>query len=389
MNENNQESFNANTELEGQLTQNQGESIQPPIGNFAQPPTGVSGLAIAGLVVGIIAVAGSWIPLLNFISIIMGIVAIGLSVGAFIVTVKGIKKGKEIAIAGIVLGIITIVLFIVMYGTAGAVANKVGNDLASDKIGGFDGETNQTLSFYGIDFSFPSYFDVLSDKSTETCKMYYPEEEDYYASLEFDSDDFTGTQEEFEDTITDGNDGIMDTLRDNGYDVEIKESEETTIAGLSGWVITLSIQNGDVVSNVRNAIVYNINEGKIIFITVQYDSTDQSNYDYFGDFDKMNETAILVGKPADNSQSTGDHTTYKQFLEEYEAWVDNYIALLEKYQNDPTDLSILDDYTAMTKDMLEWSEKAEQIQGDLTGDDLIDYMETMTRITKKLTGLLG
>jgi adenylosuccinate synthase len=66
--------------------------------------------------------------------------------------------------------------------------------------------------------------------------------------------------------------------------------------------------------------------------------------------------------------------------------MDDYIALLKKYNDNPTDLSILSDYTEMIERMEEWSEKADNIEGSLENpDDLNEYIETYTRILKKLT----
>jgi hypothetical protein len=83
-----------------------------------------NGLGVAGMVVGIIAILGAWIPLLNFFSVILGLIALGLSIGGLIVSKKGRPKGTSIA--GLVLAAVTILIFILMYGGA-AVLSKSGN----------------------------------------------------------------------------------------------------------------------------------------------------------------------------------------------------------------------------------------------------------------------
>ena len=78
---------------------------------------------------------------------------------------------------------------------------------------------------------------------------------------------------------------------------------------------------------------------------------------------------------------------WKQFLKDYEAWVDDYIEILEKYKKNPTDMTILSDYTDMMSKTAEWSAKADKIQGELAASPaaLKEYTETLSRIINKLT----
>jgi hypothetical protein len=84
----------------------QGESTAKPI--FITPMG--NGLGVAALVVGVLALIGSWIPLLNIVSFVFAIISIGLGVGGIIVGVVK-KRSKGMAIAGIILGVITIIIF--------------------------------------------------------------------------------------------------------------------------------------------------------------------------------------------------------------------------------------------------------------------------------------
>ena len=69
-----------------------------------------SGMAVAGLVLGIIALVSSFVPLLNLLS--FPFVLLSIIFGAIGVwqTVKGSKGGKGLAIAGLVLGILALVV---------------------------------------------------------------------------------------------------------------------------------------------------------------------------------------------------------------------------------------------------------------------------------------
>ena len=166
---------------------------------------------------------------------------------------------------------------------------------------GFDEATNQKLSFCGIDFSLPAYFDVLSEDSTETYKLYYPETKDYYATLIFQCADLSATQEDFDSVYLSSTVDSMIASLESGAEnrnqiIEYSKSEKTTIARMSGWIITFSLKDKDngVPSYGSVALVYNINTEQIITILCGYESKDQSNYDYLGDYEKMLKSAVLT-----------------------------------------------------------------------------------------------
>lgn len=74
-----------------------------------QQPQGSSGLAIAGMILGIVGVATSILPIINNLSFFIGIVGLILAVVGLVAVNKGRKKGRGFAIAGLVLNVLTIV----------------------------------------------------------------------------------------------------------------------------------------------------------------------------------------------------------------------------------------------------------------------------------------
>lgn len=163
-------------------------------------------------------------------------------------------------------------------------------------VSGFDTKTNKTITWGGIEFSFPSYFNVLDKGSTETWMTYYPEEEDYYASILFQTQEFSGTQEYFNSRIP----SIVKSTLDLFANAEIQKSEKISIAGLPGWTITYtqSDTKGDGVTSTGSySFAYNINTGEVVQISCIYDSNDRSQYDYLGDYKKVLKTAKLLTEP--------------------------------------------------------------------------------------------
>lgn len=74
-----------------------------------------SGMSITSLVTGIIAFISSVVPLMNLLSfpfVILAIVFGGIGLGQ---AIKGTKGGKGIAIAGLVLGVLALLVTVAMY----------------------------------------------------------------------------------------------------------------------------------------------------------------------------------------------------------------------------------------------------------------------------------
>jgi hypothetical protein len=64
---------------------------------------------------------------------------------------------------------------------------------------------------------------------------------------------------------------------------------------------------------------------------------------------------------SDESNSTSD---CEEFLKGYEDFMDSYIAILKKYKNNPTDASILSEYTSVLSEASEWSSKTADCAAD-------------------------
>lgn len=94
----------------------------------------------------------------------------------------------------------------------------------------------------------------------------------------------------------------------------------------------------------------------------------------------------LPPKIEENEQTTTTTIDWKSFLREYEEWVDGYIELLERYAENPTDMSIMMDYIDSMQKLSEWGERAQTIQVDLANDReaQLEYMAMLTRILQRL-----
>ncbi|MDR2930675.1 MAG: hypothetical protein LBV06_07225 [Propionibacteriaceae bacterium] len=89
----------------------------------ATPPAKAgSGLAIAGLVLGVLAILGSFIPLLNIGAIILGVLAAVLGLIALLT-----HRPKGLSLAALLLGVIAIVISVVVLNAAAQAADNALN----------------------------------------------------------------------------------------------------------------------------------------------------------------------------------------------------------------------------------------------------------------------
>jgi hypothetical protein len=80
----------------------------PQTGQYAPvPPKGSNGLATAGFVLSLLGLLSSWIPVLNIVGVILGVIGVVLA-GVGLAKSKKVNAGKGLAIAGIVLGVLAV-----------------------------------------------------------------------------------------------------------------------------------------------------------------------------------------------------------------------------------------------------------------------------------------
>ena len=69
-----------------------------------------SAAAIVGLVLGILAIVTSWIPIVNNLSFMIGAIGLVFSIVGVVGTVRGSKGGKGLAIAALVVNVLSLVI---------------------------------------------------------------------------------------------------------------------------------------------------------------------------------------------------------------------------------------------------------------------------------------
>lgn len=107
--------------------------MPPPAYGYAPPAAGAparprtSGMAVASLVCGIIALCLSWILFVNFAAAVAGVLALvfGLVANGQVKNGAGAVGGKGLAVAGIVLGVVALVIVLLYYTVLAAMFRTI------------------------------------------------------------------------------------------------------------------------------------------------------------------------------------------------------------------------------------------------------------------------
>ena len=126
-----------------------------------QPKTS-SGLAIAGLVLGIIAILTSFLPIINNLSFFIALIGLVLAVIALVGAIRGKHTAKGMSIAGVVLAVVSIAVVLVTQSAYSAALKSASDELSS----GSESSASSTASKSG-DESDEKAGDKADDEAAE------------------------------------------------------------------------------------------------------------------------------------------------------------------------------------------------------------------------------
>lgn len=118
----------------------------PQTGQAAPAPAkGSNGLATAGFVLGLLGLLTSWVPVINILGIVLGVLGVVLA-GVGLAKSKKVKAGKGLAIAGIVLGALAVILAVLINAVFVNAVDKAVKDTTSTSVKAPAGSSNDTGS---------------------------------------------------------------------------------------------------------------------------------------------------------------------------------------------------------------------------------------------------
>ena len=160
-----------------------------------------SGLAIAGFIISILALLGSWIPLLNNVSFVFAIISLIFGVIGLVMIKKGKRVGQGLAVATIILSIVSGGVVLATQAFYGKVANDVSNSV-NESVNDSDGTNTDKLLKTSVDVTLGAFVfspgaeaDYNYDDTTElpvTIKNKSSEKASYTVKIE--AVDATGTR---------------------------------------------------------------------------------------------------------------------------------------------------------------------------------------------------
>ncbi|NDO19792.1 hypothetical protein FMM68_09010 [Lachnospiraceae bacterium MD329] len=176
-------------------------------------------------------------------------------------------------------------------------------------------------------------------------------------------------------------------LKENGFKVSSVETDASSI--LSNDTHNRSVKKDEVFKiNNETSPNYNYGRTKDKKITIYY-----AKDDYTYNKPVASTTPAPTAKSVDSNETASTSNTssnWKQFLKDYEGWVDSYITFMEKYKENPSDTALIAEYGKFMADTADWATKAQKYEDDLkemSPDDVAEYTKTMARIIGKLSDI--
>ncbi|MGI6033647.1 MAG: DUF6591 domain-containing protein [Coriobacteriales bacterium] len=237
---------------------------------------------------------------------------------------------------------------------------------------GYDEQRNQEIAVAGVTFSVPAYFELDESASQDNAGGIYTVADD---DVELFTSQWEGSQTSDEAASSVGS--AIETALEDTDDVNITDTGETEVAGIVAGTCTAIFTDSDGPASLRAVMFCNEDMGNAGWLVlVQHDS---SKYDYSGDFDK-------VIASAEKDAAAAVSPDFKKTMDKYEKFFDKYVKVLKKYKKDPSDPSILGDYTDVMSEYSDMMESYDEIDtSGLSAGDLAYYNEVNARIPEKLS----
>ena len=323
-----------------------------------------SGLAIAGLVLGILAILGAFVPLLNILTAPFAIVGLILAIVGLMGINKGKHSGKGIVVAGVVLGAVALVVTLGMYGCAGAVASSSGGSSSSTASSSTAAVAQDDAGFQESDFV--GTWDVVHMKDAKN-----------------DIDAATL------DKARKNGAGFFFNLNEDGSMVFVGESSADTAGGT--WKATATDSFELVFSDMTVEVTLKDGKGSADFsgtlFEMEKSATTRDPSAITGMQSASTSSSSSAAKePAANAADSGEVSPdVKEALDSYEAVMDDYVAFMKKYKDSGYSASMLSDYTDMMQKYTEFSEKINAMDtNSMSNADYAYYIEVTSRVSQKL-----
>ena len=346
-------------------------------------PVSTSGLAIAGLVLGILAILGAVVPLLNILTMPFSLVGLPLAFAGFIGIRRGKHIGRGIATAGIVLNVLALVLTFGMYGCAGAASHS------TDAASSAQGEAEEPSSNADSQSSGSATEMEGKEKSDNADKA----QADDSAKAGLTTQDYVGTWELVE-AISNGthyDEATMDAARSKGIETFVNVYDDGTYAICSTGETTSVLHGswtGDEEGTLRLA-PSDSDHAEVVFVVDG--QTAQNRYMMLRKAKSMREEpettqdAYAADEEDQPSNEGGVSADVKEALDSYEAFIDEYVAFMQRFGETDDTTAMMLDYADFLSRYADFSQKIDAMDtDDMSEADYAYYLEVTSRCAQKL-----
>jgi len=385
-----------------------GEPRPSYVGAATQPqvlPT--SGLAIAGMVLGIVALATSFIPILNFGSPLLAIVGLILSIVSLSGIKKGNKQGRGIAVAGIVLcAIVTVFALLISAACSAAMSTSNSSSSSGSSTEGLKSGESAASAAYpafsveGAKASFVGTWDMISFTD---------------ADHNFDESDLEAARKKGVDSylaLNEDGTGLF-VMGDASNDITWELTSDTDGSFRSGSLSGTFTLDGDVLKMGHGDSGISFRKGQPRDTTSAASGDSQSEQAASGG-SQSDSSAAEESKPAEDSQPSAtaseaeapepeaaandsDATSanlvdpaLKEMLDSYEAFMDEYIEFMQNYQDSGDTMSMLQDYSDYMQRYSDFMQKVNAVDTEnMSAADYAYYIEVTSRVSQKLLAVSG
>lgn len=247
----------------------------------------------------------------------------------------------------------------------------------------FDEETNTKFSIGGVEFSIPQYYEKDEETSNDTNTYFTVNTGDSCMLMSYVADvpkeDFSKKESSLVDDMVE-----LFTTDDTFQDTVLLSSEDIQIAGMSGKRLKFS----GMLDNLKAyfSICYLYNTGSEKFVAFTCLQVGNLSYDYLSDLDKIMQSAKIVQIAQEsNPPTSGIRPEFKEALDSYEKFFDEYVEFMEKFSASDNTLSMLAEYSDFMTKYAETLSAMEALDdGEMSKEEAAYYLEVTTRINQKL-----
>lgn len=270
----------------------------------------------------------------------------------------------------------------------GPKTEQITDNLSSDgerpEKNGFDEYTNNSYEIEGYTFSIPEYW-VESESSTDSYRFYSEtggKTAMLMISYRFDEEDEVSL-----DALYADNDNMISVLESRFDECKVTDYEQyENQFNIKGMLYTYQFSkdvDGKKYDGTGKLLSFPSAQNNQWFY-VEITITDNTEYTYNNDY-KLILDSIAPSTNTDNTSTTGIRPEFKEALDSYETFFDEYIAFMKKYTEAENPIGMLTDYSSYMNKYIDMMDKLDKLDdGDLNDAEILYYAEVSARINKKL-----